>query len=95
MKGSPGPELTEAVCTAPLHSCTKGWAMFTSLLLDLKPPRLVMRKLRRRRRISLSQTKVLFSKACHSCGGMRSSLPKREYNLQYHLYLCDCIDEGS
>lgn len=83
----------KAVCMALLQSCSEGWSTSMSSLLDLKPPRLVMR-VEKRRWITLSWTKVFFSKSCQGCWGMRPRPPGREYTLQDHLHLCDCIEEG-
>lgn len=83
----------KAGCMALLQSCSEGWSTSMSSLLDLKPPRLVMR-VEKRRWITLSWTKVFFSKSCQGCWGMRPWPPGREYTLQDHLHLCDCIEEG-
>lgn len=84
----------KAGCMALLQSCSEGWSTSMSSLLDLKPPRLVLRVEKRRRWITLSWTKVFFSKSCQGCWGMRPWPPGREYTLQDHLHLCDCIEEG-
>lgn len=61
MKGVWAQTYRKAVCMALLQSCLEGPSTAMSSLLDLKPSRLVMR-MQKRRCITLSQTKVLFSK---------------------------------
>lgn len=82
----------QAACLALLQSCTEGWSMSTSLLLDLKPPRLGIKAL------------TMHNPGSNK-GVIQHVLPRllrREVKAsqegicpQYHLYLCDCTDESS
>jgi hypothetical protein len=66
----------QAVCMAPLQRRSASMSPF----FDLKPPRLVMRVVKRRC-INLSQTKVLFSTSCHGCWDVGPKPPRRECTL--------------
>lgn len=83
-----GKNLRAGSVHGPTLQLLRGWPTSVSSLLDLKPPRLVMRAQKRRRR-TLSRTKVLFSKSPEALGPEAKASPEGRASV----YLCDCIDE--